>query len=428
MVRLRQAKPSDVPALLDMARTGNFINLPPYRDRLEEMVGISDASFKRVESLRDPPPDHDRTHDNYMFVVEAPTGECLGTSAIRGGMIARDHPNLSYQLIKLVRESALLSKSVHGHERPEDATSRTIVSGRMEHVYAYLFQDTGYPTELGGNVLRHDTRGQGLGKLASYARFHYLRAHAPWFSDRLLAEMMAPVDGYNDGTPFWRHVIRKYINMTYDDADRLSTQADKREFMYELLPKFVNLSLLDDIVLDSIGRISDATRPAAEMLHDIGFRETNRIDPFDAGPHLEMRLSELRALACERRECVTGCDPRSATTVDALVSVENEEHGFVAIRTRAEVVLGAPVRLTDEAAEALGVSAGDAVMVSLLKFSPDRRPRDPMPKINLRDELKKRREQLTGRRLAALPFADVAAIVQERVEEIRAALDRPATP
>ncbi len=424
MYRLRQARASDVPSLLEMAHTGNFINLPPFGERLEQMIGISDASFGRVKAQIDPPKNHDRTHDNYMLVLESPDGSCLGTSAIRGGMIARDHPNLSYQLLMLVRESALLSKTASGAGGSTDDASRMVVSGRMEHVYAILFQDTGYPTELGGNVLRHDTRGRGLGKLVSYARFHYLKAHSAWFSDRLLTEMMAPVDGYNDGTAFWRQVTRKFINMSYNDADRLSTHNDKREFMYELLPKFVNLSLLPDEVLDSIGQISEGTRPAAEMLKDIGFQQTTRIDPFDAGPHLEMHLSTLNALACKTRQARVG----GGGTIDAIVSSETPEAGFVAVRTRVGFPDEGSVTIGDEVATALGAGTGAGVMVSPLNFMPDRRRREVMPEINLREELKHRRAQLAGRRLAALPVSDVAQIIQDRIDQILATLDHPQKP
>lgn len=423
MLRLRQARPKDAEALLGLARTGNFINLPPYAGRIAQMIAISEESFGRVASGGPPPPDHDRTRDNYMFVLEDDAGDCLGTSAIRGGMIARDHPNLSYQLLKLVRESALLSKTVHGQDDPAESSGRMIVSGRMEHVYAILFQDTGYPTELGGNVVRHDARGRGLGKLVSYARFHYLRAHKAWFSDRLLTEMMAPVDGYNDGTPFWRLVIRKFINMSYNDADRLSTQNDKREFMYELLPKFVNLSLLPDAVLDTLGQVAEGTKPAAEMLKNIGFRETNRIDPFDAGPHLEMNLSELRALACETRTARIDAGPPAAG-VDAIVSAQSPTAGFVAVRTRAGLSGEGGASIDRDSARALGVEQGAPVVVSPLNFLADRRPREPLPVINLREELKLRRDSLAGRRLAALPVSDVAQIIQERIDQILSNLGR----
>ncbi|MEZ6243428.1 MAG: arginine N-succinyltransferase [Phycisphaerales bacterium] len=423
MFRLRQARPKDANALLGLARTGNFINLPPYADRIAQMIEISEESFNRVAELGAPPADHDRIRDNYMFILEDDAGDCLGTSAIRGGMIARDHPNLSYQLLKLVRESALLSKTVHGQDDPGETSGRMIVSGRMEHVYAILFQDTGYPTELGGNVVRHDARGRGLGKLVSYARFHYLRSHRAWFSDRLLTEMMAPVDGYNDGTPFWRLVIRKFINMSYEDADRLSTQNDKREFMYELLPKFVNLSLLPDVVLDTLGEIAEGTRPAAEMLKNIGFRETTRIDPFDAGPHLEMNLSELRALACNARvaRVVAGAP---AAGVDSIVSAESPEGGFVAVRARVDISSEGVATIDEATARALEIGDSAPVMVSPLNFLPDRRPREPLPAINLREELKLRRETLAGRRLAALPVSDVAQIIQERIDQILTELDR----
>lgn len=417
MDRLRQAKPEDVDALLDLSYTGNFINLPPFRESIAEILDVSTNSFARVKDDGTPKDNHDRTQDNYILVLESDDGMCLGTSGIRGGMIATDHPNLSYQLLKLVRESTLLSKTVHRAQEMDDDTDRMIVSGRMEHYYAILFQDTSCPTELGGNVMRHDARGRGLGKLQSYARFHYLKAHQAWFSDRILAEMMAPIDLYNDGTPFWRHVVRKFINMTYEDADRLSTHRDKREFMYELLPKFVNLSLLDDEVLSSLGFISENTRPAAEMLFDIGFRHTHRIDPFDAGPHLEARLSDMKALACAPAKAVVGTPGPEA--VDAMVSTEDAPSGFVAVRCRAaHDANGGKVVIDAATAKTLEIDTGADVRVSSLRFRPDRRAPEPIPAIHLRDEIKQRRPDVSGRKLASLPFSEVAQIIQDHADAI----------
>jgi len=421
MYRLRQARPSDLEPLLELSRTGNFINLPPYRDRLEQMIAHSEQSFAEVASGGPPPPDHDRTLDNYMLVLEAPDDTAAGTSAIRGGMIARGHPNLSYQLIRIVRESEVLARPIEG---ATGLAGRQIVSGRTEHVHAVLFQDDALPTEIGGNVLRHDARGHGLGKLLSYARFHYLRAHAPWFSDRILAEMMAPVDGYNDGTPFWRHVIRRFIDMTYDDADRLSTHRDKREFMYSLLPRLVNLSLLADSVLDSIGGIALGTRPAAEMLRDIGFRDTHRVDPFDAGPHLEMRLSEMRALACA--PCTLSSEPLAeGAGADSLVSAETSPGGFVAVRTRAAIDGNGMCRMGEQTARALGVASGDPVMVSPMRFHPDRQPAEPIPEIELHHEMERRRASLGMDRVAAMTVVDVAEIIEDRMRGIARELCDP---
>ncbi|MFI4897737.1 MAG: arginine N-succinyltransferase [Phycisphaerales bacterium JB059] len=416
MYRVRQASASDTDALFSLAQTGNFINLPPFREAIDELLRVSDRSFSRVASGNPPPTDHDRTHDNYMLVLEGEDQRCWGTSAIRGGMIARDHPNLSYQLVRLVRESTLLSKTIHGPKDPAAEDDRMIVSGRMEHIYCVLFQDTASPTELGGNVMRHELRGRGLGKLLSFSRFHYLKSHPEWFSDRLLAEMMAPIDRYNDGTPFWRHVIRKFINMTYEDADRLSTHKDKREFMYALLPKLVNLSLLDDVVLNSMGEVNVGTRPAAEMLRDIGFAETHRVDPFDGGPHLETRLSEIKALRCETREVID--TQRETETSDLLVSAETERYGFVAVRVRASLAGSGGIELPPEAVRALGVQPGDRVMVSPMRFVPDRRPTPEIPTINMPEEIRRRESGLRGKRLAALSIGDLASIVQDRLDEI----------
>jgi len=57
------------------------------------------------------------------------------------------------------------------------------------------------------------------------------------------------------------------INLSYDDADRLSTV--RREFMYSLLPQTVNLSLLPDAVLDQLGRVNRITEPSKRLLSQV---------------------------------------------------------------------------------------------------------------------------------------------------------------
>ncbi|MEO0588185.1 MAG: arginine N-succinyltransferase [Planctomycetota bacterium] len=368
---MRQVRESDLPALLTLAKTGNFINLPPNEPQLREFVENALATFQ-IAAAGEAPADYDRARHVCIFVLENPAGEVVGTSGIRCGMGDPEHPNLSFQLLKVVRHSPSLTKT-------DKVSGRAIISGHTEHIYAVLFEDSARPTELGGNVLRVEERGGGLGKLLSYCRFQFMHRHPTLFSDRIMAEMMAPLDPYNDGNTFWRHMPRKFINLSYENADRLSTVRERREFMYNLLPATVNLSLLEDEVLEFLGKVGPYTRGAAAMLTDIGFRYVHRVDPFDAGAHLETRLSTMDRLRTEHATVAAGA---AARPVDSIVSAYDPERGFRAVRTAAAVAREG-VALKAEALHALGVSEGDAITHARLDFKPLPGVPHDLPEIDL---------------------------------------------
>lgn len=399
---LRTARLSDIPSLVELAHTGNYINLPPFDERVREIVESSVACFESAAQSETPPAMHERWRDRYVFVVDDGEGRCVGTSAIRGGMGNAEHPNLSFQLFKIVRRSGVLRKEDEG---------TPIVSGEVEHIYATLFQDVLSPSELGGNVMHPNLRAMGLGKLASYARFHYLRVHSAWFSNRLLAEMMAPIDPYNDGNPFWRQVVRPFIGLSYENADRLSTHDEQREFMYTMLPRLVNLSLLSGRVLDSIGETGPYTKGAEGMLRAIGFADSTRIDPFDGGTHLETRLSEVVELRGEPHTVRVGAAPG---VEDLMVSVEHGSE-FRAVRCRGSIGDGV-VDIDEETARTLDAASGDEVRVSPLKFEPmpQRKRGSGVPTINVA-EIRAERGTARGTHMT---LGEFAGIVEDELDGI----------
>lgn len=378
MYRMRQVRPDDLPALLRLAKTGNFINLPPYEPQLREFVDNAVATLD-LAARGAPPEGYDRARHVVIFVLEDAEGRVVGTSGIRCGMGDPEHPNLSFQLLKVVRRSPGLKKTEIETDARGNTVDRVIISGETEHIYAVLFEDASRPTELGGNVLDVEHRGGGQGKLMSYCRFQFMHRHPGYFSDRIMAEMMAPLDPYNDGNTFWRHMPRKFINLTYENADRLSTVRARREFMYNLLPPLVNLSLLDDEVLEFLGQVGPYTRGAAAMLTDIGFRYVHRVDPFDAGAHLEMRLSQMDRLRTIHTRAIVG--HRGAT--DTVVSAYDPVRGFRAVRTHATVHDDGRLEISDAAARALDAGTGDEIAYARLDFKPLPAVPLPLPEVDL---------------------------------------------
>lgn len=309
-----------------------------------------------------------------------------------------EHPNLSFQLVKAVRQSENLAGSPEG-------TGFDLVAGRVEHVFARLFRDGSSPTEMGGLLLPPEHRGGGLGKLLSWVRFHYIKRHRAWFADRLLAEMMADLETYNDGNPFWRHVVRKFINIPYEVADRLSTR--EREFMYSLLPNQLNLSLLPDDVLHSLGRVNVMTEPAKRLLQQIGFRYQHRVDPFDAGPHLEANTDEVSVIRETRRMLVDALfnpaevdmsydptKPAGDYVPDdkgerCLVSTERDEGSIQAVNARFRSVGDDAVQLAGPGVTQLGIEPGENVWLTPYGIAPEVHLDAPLPEVTMPSGLAK---------------------------------------
>ncbi|MEL7472767.1 MAG: arginine N-succinyltransferase [Planctomycetota bacterium] len=415
MHRIRQATLADLPPLMELAKSGNFINLPPQENQLRGLLESAERSFA-VAKAEAPPADYDRSKHLAIFVLETPDGDVIGTSGIRFGMGDSNHPNLSFQLINVVRRSESLRK-----EETLGVGELVIMSGESEHVYAVLFQDTNSPTELGGNVIHRDHRGGGHGKLLSYGRFQYMHRRPSFFSDRIMAEMMAPIDPYNDGNTFWRHVARRFINLSYENADRLSTVRERREFMYNLLPPMVNLSLLEEDVLEFLGAVGPQTKGAARMLADIGFRYVHRVDPFDAGAHLEMRLSQCEKLPSVSAKARALPTPPPWLT-EMIVSADDPDRGFRAVRCRGGIGDDpSELQLDDDVRSTLEIDEGERVMYARLDFV--RAPGHPMPlpEVNLDRE----HEQMHPHETAPLVEAAIGPvafgeIIERTIEQIRA--------
>lgn len=405
---IRQAEPAHARDLLEIARTVNFINLPPFADAIGSRIGDSERSFAETLSADGPPAGDVRSDRRYMFVLEglandeaadpdgASSRRVIGTSGITAGMGNERDPNLSYQLLRVRRRSEDLAK-----QDPDlEETGLDYVTGEVEHIVAQLYRDRSSPTELGALVVRKEHRGRRHGakelpgqptpgRVLSLVRFHFLKRFMPWFSNVLLAEMMAPLESYNDGNPFWRHFVRRFINIPYDKADRLSTR--KREFMYRLLPDRVYMSLLHDDVVSHLGAVGEATKPARRMLEELGFRYTHRIDPFDAGPHLEAPLAEVSAVRETMKSVVSSVAPVGELSGGSacVLSADGERSRFLAAAGALLEDRGAggdevgKVVIDEASAAALGVGPGDEVWRTPLLPTAEEHEDYPIPVIDL---------------------------------------------
>lgn len=351
----------DLATLLKLARMVYFINLPPEKSIIEEKIRRSAASFAAVgagtpldkllggssasgdasASARSPV---------FMFSIEdAETGNCLGTSSIISRMGGPGHPNLSLKL------------------RVREFFSRDLQSG-TKHTTAQLHLDESGPTEIGGLILQPSSRGhpRRIGKQVSLIRFHFMGLHRPYFSDRVIAEMMGPITPDGNNT-LWEYFGRRFINLTYSEADKFCQYS--REFMTSLLPRDeVYLTLLPPEARALIAQVGPDTLPARRMLEELGFRNHDLIDPFDGGPLLECDTDQIPLVKATRRAPYTGECPPDSATMQGFVSVMNDGGDFRALHTRYHDE-GGSIRLPPESAAALGADSGITLGVTPLSLS-----------------------------------------------------------
>ena len=342
--------------LLKLGKMVHFINLPADKDVIGDKLRWSKESFRAVRANE---PAQDVESDPnvsslggaagssplFMFIAEdLETGNIVGTSSLVSRMGVAGKPNVKMKL------------------RKREFFSDDLQTGAT-HVTAQLVMDESGPTELGGLIVGPGFRRHPLkvGKQLSLVRFHYLGLHRERFSDHLLAEMMAPLtpDGRNT---FWEYFGRRFINLTYDEADRFCQKS--REFMTSLLPREeIYLTLLPPAARALVGKVGKDTIPARRMLEKLGFKYCDIIDPFDDGPHLDAMTAEV-PLVRDTKQATVGepIEPEQGDT-ECFVSVDNTEgggDGFRCVWTRCSAA-GETIWIPAPAMDALGVVCGATV-------------------------------------------------------------------
>ena len=354
MFLIRRAKASDLDLLLKLAKMVHFINLPADKDIIAEKIERSRRSFQAVHdgtalSVKDGDRSAVGNSPIFMFVIEdISTGNPLGTSMIVARMGGPGHPNISFQLEKK-------------HFFSEDLQQGT------SHTVATLQLDESGPSEIGGLILGPSFRRNPykVGKQISLIRFHYMGLHRQQFADRILAEMMAPItpDGHNT---LWEYLGRRFINLPYTEADKFCQRS--REFMVSLLPREpIYLSLLPPEARKLVGQVGPDTVPARRMLEELGFRYTNRVDPFDGGPHLEALTDQIPLVRETMSLSYAGVSPAKAAMATGFISVDHEDSDFRALYGQYALADDRKsVMLPQEVVEALDVAEDDMIGITPL--------------------------------------------------------------
>jgi arginine N-succinyltransferase len=344
---IRGAVPADEDQLFDVARHLNTVNLPADREEIRAILDHAQKSF--TGAIKDP-----RRREYVFVVVDRAGGRIVGTSMIIGQLGRRDAPYIYVDVSEEERYSATLDR-------------------HFQHVVLKIGYSFAGPTEIGGLIVLPEYRkkAERLGLLISYVRFLYIAAHRELFRDELLAELLPPLEP--DGTShLWDAVGRKFTDLTYAEADRLSKK--NKEFVKGLFPEgAIYASLLPETAQAVIGKVGTQTRGVERLLKRIGFRYAWRVDPFDGGPHFTAPTDDVTLVASTRRARVAKiAAPGEEPNGRALVGVDLPEAPFFrAVMARCALLAPAghgadAVPMTElggETAAVLGVREGDGVAV-----------------------------------------------------------------
>ncbi|QDT07672.1 Arginine N-succinyltransferase [Rubripirellula lacrimiformis] len=319
---------------LVQSATRGLTSLQLNREQLLDRIEQSVFAFSRTGVAR-------RAEPYVLVMLDRVGGEIVGTSTIyarTGG----HQPLYAYQLTATDHHSESLGVDHHR----ESLT---------------LFRAHDGPTEIGSLFLRGKYRGGGRGRWLSLARFMIVAMKPHRFAETVIAEMRGRAEP--DGrVPFWDAVAGRFIPVDFAVADAMSTLS--KDFIEDMMPQHpIYLDLLPDAIRQGIGQVHTETLPAIAMLRKEGFRATDLIDIFDAGPVIECPRDQVGAV----QRCRSVSVAKIAESIDdsgqAMV-VATDTNGFTSVM--ATVVLdGDQVQLSAADADVLGVDVGSDCWVML---------------------------------------------------------------
>jgi arginine N-succinyltransferase len=339
MFRIRQSYREDVDQVLAVAEHLDTVNLPADRGHIEGILDRSERSF--AAEL----PEVER---EFLFVLEdLKKRRIIGTSMIYAQHGTRRAPHIFFR--------------VENDERYSMTLDKHFVHQTLRIGYNY-----NGPTEIGGLILLPEYRRttESLGKALSYVRFLFIRMHRPLFRDKVLSELLPPLDP--DGqSKLWEALGRKFTGLSYQEADLLSK--DNKEFIHALFPDDpIHTELLPDDVRALIGQVGAETKAVEAMLRRIGFEYAGQIDPFDGGPHFVARTDDITLVRDAHETVVRTIGAADGERPWAVLAVELSGQRPKLRATGARVIPldEDQVGVTAEVCQRLGVEDGQKVWLT----------------------------------------------------------------
>lgn len=307
MFILRSVEEDDLEDLFELSGKVHFINLPHDKEIIKKKIQASLKTFKT--------PSQNLADNIYLFVLEdLDKSKVIGASMIHAQHGTEQEPHFYLRV------------------GSEHKFSQSINTGFV-HGTLKLGLDTDGPTEIGGLVVSPEYRGHPhkLGKQIAFVRFLYMCMYPERFKEVIHSELMPPLDP-DGNSPLWEAIGRRFINMDYQQADKLSR--NNKEFILSLYPSDnIYMTLLTPSARNAVGKVGKETEPIKNMLEKIGFQYANEVDPFDGGPHYRAKLKETTLYQNLTKSKVT-IGLEDFEVKDALVHLENPRYEYFAIKTK----------------------------------------------------------------------------------------------
>ncbi|MCA1652703.1 MAG: arginine N-succinyltransferase [Sphingomicrobium sp.] len=281
--RVRPARPSDFPAIYEMAKLtgGGFTNLPADKGTLVDKLARSEEGFALDRE--------EQSGALYLFVLEDPErGLIRGTCQVFGS-VGIERPFYSYRMSTLTQHSQELGKTF----RNETLSLTTDLEGS---------------SEVGGLFLHPHERAGGLGLLLARSRYLFIRAHRERFGKVVLAELRGVMDETGN-SPFWDALAGRFFGMSFPDADAFNA-VHGTQFIADLMPKTpIYTAMLPESARAVMGQPHPTGRAALRMLEGEGFRFDRYIDIFDGGPTVTVQTDQIQSIKMAREFTVTAIEP-----------------------------------------------------------------------------------------------------------------------
>ncbi|MDQ3367057.1 MAG: arginine N-succinyltransferase [Myxococcota bacterium] len=325
--------------MLAVAEHLDTVNLPADRTHIEAILDRSDKAF----AAEVPPGERE-----FLFVLEdLAKQQIIGTSMIYAQHGTRRAPHIFFR--------------VENDERYSVTLDRHFIHQTLRIGYNY-----NGPTEIGGLILLPEYRRntEALGKALSYVRFLFIRMHRELFRDKVLSELLPPLEP-DGASKLWEALGRKFTGLTYQEADLLSK--DNKEFIHALFPDDpIHTELLPDDVRGLIGQVGPETKAVELMLRRIGFEYAGQIDPFDGGPHFCAKTDDIAVVKQASEVAVQVVADAVGERPWAMIAVElaNQRPRFRAVGARVVPLESGSVGISEDVRRRLGVEEGQQVWLT----------------------------------------------------------------
>lgn len=329
---MRAAGPEDFAGFAELREIAGpgFTSLMLDDAALAEKLALSEESFAAEIAA----PGAQR----YFIALEhAPTGALAGCAGVKA-TIGERPPFFNFRIITEAQFSA-------------------VVDRRFDMDILIGVNDFTGCTEVGSLFVRPEHRAGGVGRALAQSRYMLMATAPERFNGRVVSELRGVVSP--DGlSPFWEAVGRHFFRMDFAEADALSATTDN-QFILDLMPQHpIYIDLLPPEARAVIGKCHKDGEGARRLLEWEGFRFSNVVDIFDAGPLLRAQRDDIRTRREARRVRVSaGAGPGRrgllATTQPA---------GFRCVSVRAMVTDGT-AEVEPAALAALHLKDGDEALI-----------------------------------------------------------------